>query len=241
MLRLPVNIDAESWYGVAMLLTKAPDYANLRIWMDGTRLGPTFYGYGRNASPSGWTDFGEVFLSRGHHDLALEIIGKESGSTGYFVGVDNIHLTPMSVIEGESVVKDARVTAGSVGQQPMAAFGQGWSGNAQLFWQGAGPGGQLTIPVVVPARDWYRVRVQFTKAPDFGDLQLLVDGQKLGPVFSGFDSRVTPSGPVEFGSLFLNPGSHALSLMIVGKRSTATNYFVGVDHEGRIATARTST
>lgn len=229
LLRLPLNIDAESWYGVAMLLTKAPDYANLRVWVDGKQLGPTFYGYSGTASPSGWTDFGEVFLSRGSHDLALEIIGKERTSKGYFVGVDNIHLTPMSVIEGETVVKDAKVTAGSVGQQPMAGFGKGWSGNSQLFWQGAGPGGQLTIPVVVPARDWYRVRIEFTRAPDFGDVQLLVDGQKVGPVFSGFDSRVSPSGPVEFGSLSLNPGSHTLSLMIVGKRSTATNYFVGVD------------
>jgi hypothetical protein len=229
-LRLPLLINSESWYDVAMRLTKAPDYANLHVWMDGKRVGQkNFSGYSQKVSSSGWTDFGGVFLTKGQHELVLEIIGKETYSQGYFVGLDQIHLTPMVLMEGEHLLKDAQVTAGGFGVQAMAQFGSGWSGNAQLIWKGTGPGGQLTIPVMVPSKASYIVQADLTKARDYGDLDLLVDGKKLGPSFSGYHPAIQPASPIRFGSLELQAGPHQLTFVVIGKHPASTNYFVGLD------------
>ncbi len=48
-------------------------------------------------------------------------------------------------IEGESLVKSARVKRGRIEGQGMRGFGPGWSGDNHLWWTGGKPGDVLTM------------------------------------------------------------------------------------------------
>ena len=64
---------------------------------------------------------------------------------------------------------------GKVAVQPMAGFGSGWSGNAQLFWSGVAVGALMDLLVDVPAAATYAVELYMTRAQDYADLKILED------------------------------------------------------------------
>ena len=137
----------------------------------------------------------------------------------------------MFTIEGEQLVPagKASVNGGKVVVQPMAGFGQGWSQNAQLFWSGGAVGAVLDLTVDVPAASAYAVEVYLTRAPDYADLRMEIDGKPSQVTFSGFAPTVMAPNPMQAGKFSLQPGARKVSFMITGKYQQATNYFVGID------------
>ena len=55
-----------------------------------------------------------------------------------------------------------------------------WSNDAHLWWIEAKPGDKLDLALPVKQAGKYRLGMQLTKAPDYGIVQLYLDGQKLG-------------------------------------------------------------
>jgi hypothetical protein len=137
----------------------------------------------------------------------------------------------MFTVEGEQLVHTgkASVNGGKIDVQPMAGFGQGWSQNAQLFWSGGSVGAVLDLTVDVPAASAYAVEVYLTRAPDYADLRLEIDGLPSPVTFSGFAPTVMAPNPMQAGKFSLQPGARKVSFMITGKYQQATNYFVGID------------
>ena len=137
----------------------------------------------------------------------------------------------MFTIEGEQLVQAGKVSVngGKVVVQPMAGFGNGWSQNAQLFWSGGAVGAVLDLTVDVPAASAYAVEVYLTRAPDYADLKLEVDGKPSPVTLSGFAPTVMAPNPMQAGKFSLQPGARKVSFMISGKYQQATNYFVGID------------
>jgi hypothetical protein len=135
------------------------------------------------------------------------------------------------VYEGEALATSGKilVSGGKVVPQPMSAFGQGWSGNAQLLWTGGQPGAVLDLILDVPVGALYAVELHMTRAPDFGQMRIQVDGKDVTATFDGYGPTVAPSGPVQVGSFNLGPGPRKVSFMIVGKNANATGFLAGVD------------
>ncbi len=50
----------------------------------------------------------------------------------------------------------------------MSGFGQGWSGNSQLFWGGGQPGAVLDLTLDVATQGRYNIELELTRAPDYG-------------------------------------------------------------------------
>jgi len=139
-------------------------------------------------------------------------------------------------IEAESLIGAARVTGGAVQPQDMAAWetdSAAWSGGAQLWWTLASPGARLTLPLRVAAAGRYDLTAWFTRAADYGDIRLTVNGRALPSTMHGYAPDVSPSGPISFGPVALNAGTNDITIEIIGKDPRAhgysNGYLVGID------------
>lgn len=75
----------------------------------------------------------------------------------------------------------------------------------------------------------YRLEVQFTKADDYGIVEVSLGGKKIGERFDGFNHEVIPSGKVSFGTVELDTTTKLLRFTVVDKNPQSKNYHIGVD------------
>jgi hypothetical protein len=134
-------------------------------------------------------------------------------------------------IEGEHFVNSQRfhVAGGRVGMQPMTGFGSGWSGNAQLLWMDGGVGSALDLLVNFPASATYTVDLYMTRAPDYGNLQVKVEGKSAQAAFMGYSPKVGPAGAYRLGSFWFAAGQRKVSLVITGRYPDSRGFLVGID------------
>jgi D-arabinan exo alpha-(1,3)/(1,5)-arabinofuranosidase (non-reducing end) len=140
------------------------------------------------------------------------------------------------MIEGEDLVPGARATVGKVSVQDLAAFESDsatWSGGKQLWWVEARPGARLTLRLRAPSAGSYELLGYFTRAADYGDVQLSVNGRTLPLIVRGYAPAVGASGPISFGRVPLVAGANTVVVEIVGKdaraRGYSDGYLVGID------------
>jgi hypothetical protein len=131
------------------------------------------------------------------------------------------------VVEGEALLGTAQASDGQVLRQEMTGFGNGWSGNAQMFWGVRQPGAQLRLNPILPSAGLYEVRVFFTVAPDFGIAEISLGGQGLIS-FDGHNNSVALR-EANLGQLQLAAGPQALQLRVTGKSGMSTGYYMGID------------
>ena len=105
-----------------------------------------------------------------------------------------------------------------------------WSGLAQFFWQHGKPGDFLEFAVPVEKSDDYSLEIQITKARDYANLQLWLDGKRIGPEIDAYSPNVIASGPIPYGTVHLEPGTHVVKFEIIGKNDQSSNYFAGLDY-----------
>ncbi len=113
--------------------------------------------------------------------------------------------------------------------QPMAGFGALWSGNAQLLWVDGTVGAVLDLIVDIAVAGKYAVHLYPTRAPDYGNFKMTVDGKQSSVPFTGFDPKVMPTGRYLIGTFFLQPGPRRVRLTITGRSPKSTGYLVGID------------
>ncbi|MDX1498826.1 MAG: hypothetical protein R3176_02950 [Woeseiaceae bacterium] len=123
----------------------------------------------------------------------------------------------------------ARTSGGMLAVQPMQQFGAGWGNNAQAFWSGGTAGAVLDLVVNVPVAGKYRVELFMTRAPDYGDLLLQVEGNIASNSFSGFADKVVRSDAINVGTFDLPAGPRRISLKLLGKHVKSSGHLVGVD------------
>jgi len=133
-------------------------------------------------------------------------------------------------LEGEKLKIIAK-TAGRAELQDMYGFGTGWSGDAHLWWIDAKPGDTLDLAVPVEKTAAYRLKMQLTKAIDYGIVQIYLDGKKLGKPIDLFNNGVVATGELDMGIHQLDKGEHKLRFEIVGANEKAVkNYMLGLDY-----------
>lgn len=92
---LEFEINKTGKYELGIQLTKAIDYGIVQLSLDGQPLGSPIDLYNDGVIPTGLLPFGTIDLSKGHHQLAAEIVGaSDKAVKGYMVGVDYISLKP---------------------------------------------------------------------------------------------------------------------------------------------------
>lgn len=138
-----------------------------------------------------------------------------------------------SIIEGESLLPSASAaggpTAGAVATQEMSGFDGEWSGLSQLWWQPRAVGARLTLTLSAPEARSYELIGYFTRAEDYGDVALSVNGVSRTPIVRGYHAGVAPTGPISFGRVPMNAGPNTVTLEVVGKDARAKGYLVGLD------------
>lgn len=112
--------------------------------------------------------------------------------------------------------------------QVMAGYGVGdWCGDAQLF-VGAEPGGVLTFELP-PAPGSGAATLYATRAPDFGRLEVRIDGAVAGDVLDLYAPRVMPSGPLPLPVDLSATAGRQLSFRVVGRHPRSRGWHFGLD------------
>lgn len=140
------------------------------------------------------------------------------------------------LIEAESLLALSRVTAGELRVQDMAGFeadSARWSGGTQLWWVLSRPGARLTIPIRVDRAGTRELVGWFTRARDYGDVRISLNGRALAPIVRGYSPTVEATGPISFGRVPFRAGVNELTLEVVGKdprsQGYSNGYLVGID------------
>lgn len=143
---------------------------------------------------------------------------------------------PAGLIEAEGLLPGARVTAGELRVQDMSSFesdSAAWGGGKQLWWVLSRAGARLTLQLPVVRAGTFELLGWFTRAQDYGNVRLSVNGRALQPLVEGYAPRVGTTGPVSFGRVPLRAGNNQVVVEIVGKDARSAGYsdgyLVGID------------
>ena len=128
-------------------------------------------------------------------------------------------------IEAENMVLDS-LGNGRISFQYGADWGL--SNNKQLFWQEAEPGDQLDLSFISETGGRHPVDLFYTKAPDYGDYQLFLNGSPLTGTIEGYAEEVQRD-QLQLGEHALKKGENTLSIRIQGRSPTEDRAFVGID------------
>jgi len=133
-------------------------------------------------------------------------------------------------IEGEKM-SVLRHTGGNVTIQDMQGFGEAWSDAKHLWWTGAKPGDVLELGFDASKAGTYELMVAMTKAVDYGQFRLSVNGTPVGEVIDLFHNGVIHTGKISLGKVQLKQGQNVLRVEVVGTNpaSTGDRYMFGLD------------
>ena len=161
-------------------------------------------------------------------------------------GVDKIVVTPLesrlnyytgykiykekNALEGENN-NNIKAFGGKLSTQDMINFGNNWSGDQQLWWTDAGVGDFIEFEIDSSENATKKLTAQFTKAKDYGIIQLYFNGKKIGKEIDCYGHGVKATGKINFGKVKLNKGGNILKIKITGANPKAIkSYMVGLDY-----------
>jgi hypothetical protein len=131
-------------------------------------------------------------------------------------------------LEAEQM-EQAEASNCTAGPQSMKSFlSDHWSKDAQLFGR-ASIGSSLSLKLKVPRNNTYRLAFYPTKAPDYGIVQLSLDGQTVTSDCDLYGALVLPGGSISCGQHWLDSGEHRLTIRVTGKNPQSTGYNWGMD------------
>jgi hypothetical protein len=88
---------------------------------------------------------------------------------------------------------------------------------------------RLTWPLDVPRSDRYTFGAMMTRGPEYGRVQLYVDGQPAGSFQDLYAEETVVGSWVTLGVPSMPKGYHEATLYVVGKSDASTGYQVGID------------
>lgn len=135
---------------------------------------------------------------------------------------------PVERFEAETLMVLAADRCDTSPQEMGNWGGKMWSQGKQLFCR-TRQGGSVELGFAVRKAGCYRLRALATAAPDFGKIQVMLDGKKLGAEFDLYSGLVSPSGSLELGTHDLEAGKHRLRFIAGDKNPASAGYYFGLD------------
>ncbi len=136
-------------------------------------------------------------------------------------------------VEAETLATGARVESpsgsGATVQVQQNCCEVTWSQDAQLFFLGRAVNDRLTVTVALPAEATWQFSAVLTTSFDYANTVFLIDGRQVGDPFIGFSPKVRVTDWVDVGRVRLGPGTHEITLVVIGKTQSTNRYFAGVD------------
>ncbi|MFP4057568.1 MAG: DUF2961 domain-containing protein [Candidatus Brocadiia bacterium] len=231
-LTLGLPVDAAGRHLLSARLSRGPRCGRVQALVGETPVGEEVDAYAPEARVGEEVPLGEAELGPEANAVTFRVTGRNAEGSGWHVGIDYLRLARIVVpgaIEAERLERVA-VEGGPIGVQRMGAWGaHKWSGGRQLFFRAQDEGAYVGLEVEVDEAGRYGLAVYYTKAVDYGTVQLHLDGKPVGRPFDGFHRGVVPSGKVSYGAVELTQGAHRLKFVVVGKNEASTGHFVGID------------
>jgi hypothetical protein len=222
--------DSGTWQ-LGANMTTAPDFAQLRVDLDGsTNLGDTagsaFDAYTPIVSLK-YLDLGTQSLTAGTHTLTFTATGKNAAASAYRAGIDYVELNPTNRYQATSLTHSTP-TAGSITTQTWGV--PLWSDNQQLILGNTTAGASYTVAFTAPVESDYALGMHMTEASDYGTVRFDLD-----PSGANINLHNTATTPIDaysasvtakyvfLGGVHLTPGSHILKITVVGTNSASVN------------------
>ncbi len=136
------------------------------------------------------------------------------------------------VIEGESLHVLGKSDEFPVGRQMLfGAFEGDWSEGRHLWMRPREVGQWIDVQIPTPDQGAQHLVLWLTKAPDYGIVQLHMDGEPVGEPIDLYSSKVEPSEPVRVGPFTPKGPQSTLRFELVGANPAATGAkaFIGLD------------
>jgi hypothetical protein len=129
-------------------------------------------------------------------------------------------------LEGEAL-RIVRITGGTTEIQKIPHFK--WSGHEQRWWRDGEVGDTLTLEFSVEQAGRYAVTVRLTKAIDYAEVKLAINGAPAGQ-FDRYHTAVE-NDVLKLGVFELKKGPNQLTVEIVGRHEKAIPRFMfGIDY-----------
>jgi hypothetical protein len=131
----------------------------------------------------------------------------------------------------ESFASNAQGSATqSVARRQGNTAGLSFSGQAQvLFDNHNGDGSRATLAFDVPEADLYAVAATLTRGPDYGIVDIAIDGRPLARGFDGYAAAPARAEPLDLGRIELAQGRHTITLTAVGRNAASSDFLAGLD------------
>jgi len=133
-------------------------------------------------------------------------------------------------IEGESLRPIVPALHRAGGQEMWSYEMNVWSDNKQLFWnpREAGESFETDLPAQKPGK--YHLLARLTEGPDYGIVQLSLDGQKLGEPVDLYADKITARAPLDLGVVDLSDAKPRIKVEATGKNAASHGFAFGVDY-----------
>lgn len=137
-----------------------------------------------------------------------------------------------NAIEAEPLtILETNTRRGNLAPQSMVRWGEGWSGDRQLFFRDAKPGESFTAELSVPREGLYTLELFFARAADYGRFDVLLNQNRLNKTpLDGYAPRVTSPGPgVVLAPVALAAGKQELTFRVVERNPQSGGDHIGLD------------
>lgn len=91
------------------------------------------------------------------------------------------------------------------------------------------PGAAVYQQLEAPYENLYKISVILTRGPEYGQVELSVNGTVLGQLYDCYHPERIAGTLVTFGTTPLNAGNNQMMLRVLGKAAEAAGYKIGLD------------
>jgi hypothetical protein len=133
------------------------------------------------------------------------------------------------VIEAETL-RTVVKPASPIRDVEMYKFGKDWSGDHQLFWAAKDIGETVDLKLPVQKAGKYRLIARYTKSPNYGIVQVNLNGADLGAPIDLYSPQIEANAPVDLGDVTLPDGPAIFKVTVTGKNPSSTSVSFGLDY-----------
>ena len=91
------------------------------------------------------------------------------------------------------------------------------------------PGAALNQQIEAEYRSLYEISAILTRGPEYGQVELSVNGTVLGPLYDCYNPERIAGTLVTFGTTSLNAANNHIVFSVIGKSPESTGYKIGID------------